>query len=131
MLRKVTVKIRLEKIDMQEEVTIEVLLYSRTMKLIMSLEFARKQEFKFKKIKRPIYVRNMDDSFKKKGPIKNMVEVNIYYQKHRERTEINMIGGQKQSIILEILWLAHHNSEIDQRIEKIKIMRCLEEYGKQ
>ena len=42
-----------------------------------------------------------------------------------------MIGGQKQSIILEILWLAHHNSEIDQRIEKIKIMRCLEEYGKQ
>jgi len=42
MLRKVTVKIRLEKIDMQEEVTIEVLLYSRTMKLIMSLEFARK-----------------------------------------------------------------------------------------
>ena len=79
MLRKVTVKIRLEKIDMQEEVTIEVLLYSRTMKLIMSLEFARKQEFKFKKIKRPIYVRNMDDSFKKKEPIKNMVEVNIYY----------------------------------------------------
>ena len=31
----------------------------------------------------------------KEGPIENMVEVNIYYQEHRERTEIDVIGGQK------------------------------------
>jgi len=28
-----------------------------------------------KKIKRPIYVRNIDGSFNKEGPIKHMVEV--------------------------------------------------------
>jgi len=28
-------------------------------------------------------------------------------------------------------WLAHHNPEIDWRIEKVKIMRCPEECGKQ
>jgi len=69
----------------------EVLLDSGAMKLVMSLEFARKQEFKLKKIENPIYVRNIDRMFNKKEFIENMVEVNIYYQGYRERTEIDMI----------------------------------------
>ena len=36
-------------------------------------------------------MRNVDDSFNKKGPIEHTVEVNIYYQKHRKKTEIDMI----------------------------------------
>ena len=40
-------------------------------------------------------IRNVDRSLNKEGPIENTVEVNIYYQAHRERTEIDMIGGQK------------------------------------
>ena len=48
-----------------------------------------------KKIKKPIYVRNVDSFFNRKGPIEYTVEVNIYYQKHRERTEINVIEEQK------------------------------------
>jgi len=40
-------------------------------------------------------VRNVDESLNKEGPIEYMVEVNIYYQGHSERTEINVIGGQK------------------------------------
>ena len=42
-LREVRVKIGLERIDTQEEVTVEALLDSRTTRLVMSLEFARKQ----------------------------------------------------------------------------------------
>ena len=34
-------------------------------------------------------------------------------------------------MILGILWLAHYNSEIDWRIEEVKMMRCPEECGKQ
>ena len=45
----------------------------------MSSEFARKQGFKLKKIERLIYVRNVDGSFNKKGPIKHTVKINIYY----------------------------------------------------
>ena len=65
------------------------------MELVIGLEFTIKQRFKLKKIERPIYVRNIDGMFNKKGLIENTVEVNIYYQEHRERTEIDMIGGQK------------------------------------
>ena len=93
MLREVTVKIGLERIDMQEGVIVEALLDSRATGLVMSSEFTRKQGFKLKKIERPIYVRNMDGMLNKEGLIENTVEVNIYHQEHRERMEIDVIGG--------------------------------------
>jgi len=69
MLREVMVKIGLERIDTQEEVTVEILFDSGTTGLVISLEFTRKQGFKLKKIKRPIYVRNMNKTFNKEGLI--------------------------------------------------------------
>jgi len=57
-----------------------VLLDSGAIGLIISSEFARKQEFKLKKIKRLI---------------KYTVKVNIYYQEYRESMEIDMISRQK------------------------------------
>ena len=60
-----------------------------------------------------------------------MIELNIYYQRYREGTEINVIRDQKWSVILEILQLAHYNPEIDWRTGEMKMTRCPEEYGKQ
>ena len=131
LLREVTVKIGLERIDMQKGIMVEALLDSGATGLVMSSEFARKQEFKLKKLDRPMYVRNMDGSLNKEGPIKHMVEVNIYYQEHRERPEIDVIGGQKWMVILGMHWLARHNPEIDWRIGKVKMTRCPEKYRKQ
>jgi len=68
---------------------------SRTIKLVMSSEFTKKQRFKLKKIKRSIYVRNINGSFNKERPIEYIVEINIYYQRHKKRTEIDVISGQK------------------------------------
>ena len=77
-LRKVTVKIGLERIDMQEGITVEALLDSGATGLVMSLEFARKQGFKLKKLERLMNMRNVDGSLNKEGPIEHTVEVNIY-----------------------------------------------------
>jgi len=112
-LREVTVKIGLERIDTQEGITVEALLDSGATGLVMSLEFARKQGFRMKKLERLMQVRNVDGFFNKEGLIENTVEVNIYYKGHVERTEIDIIGGQKWSVILGMLWLAYHNPEID------------------
>ena len=76
-------------------------------------------------------MRNMDSPFNKEGFTEHIVEVNIYYQRYRERMKIDVIKRQKQSIILGILWLTCHNPEIDWKIEKVKITRYLEEYKKQ
>ena len=130
-LREVTVKIGLERIDTQEGVTVEALLDSGAMGLVMSSEFAKKQGFKLKKLERPMNVKNVDRSLNKEGLIEYTVEVNIYYQRHRERTEIDVIGGQKWTVILEMLWLARHNPKIDWRMEEVKMTRCPEECGKQ
>jgi len=85
----------LERIDAQEGVTVKTLLDSRAMGLVMSSKFARKQRFKLKKIENPIYIRNINGVFNKEGSIENDVKVNIYYQEHRERMEIDVIRGQK------------------------------------
>ena len=130
-MREVTVKIGLERIDTQKGVTVETLLDSGATGLVMSSEFAKKQGFKLKKLERPVNVRNVDGSFNKKGPIENTVEVNIYYQGYRERMEIDIIKEQKWTVILEMLWLAHHNPEIDWRIGEVKMMRCPKKCGKQ
>ena len=73
------VKIGLERIDIQEGITVEVLLDSDVTRLVMSSKFARKQGFKMKKIEKSIYVRNIDGTMNKEEPIENTVEVNIYY----------------------------------------------------
>ena len=62
---------------------------------------------------RPLYIRNVDGLLNKKGPIEHMVEVNIYYQGHKKRMEIDVIGGQKWQVILGMPWLACYNPEIN------------------
>ena len=45
--------------------------------------------------------------------IMDTVEIEIFFKRHKERTLIDVIGGQKWRVILGISWLAHHNPEID------------------
>ena len=120
-----------EFMNWRELILKKVLLDSRATELVISSEFSRKQGFKLKKIERPIYVRNMDSFFNKERPIEHMVKINIYYQEYREKMEINVIRGQKWSVILGILWLTCHNPEIDWRTGEIKMTRCSEECRKQ
>ena len=71
LLREITVKIELQRIDIWKGIIVEGLLNSREISLIISLEFVGKKEFKLKKIERPIYVRNVDMS----GAVHTGVEV--------------------------------------------------------
>ena len=104
---------------------------SGAMGLVMSSEFARKQRFKLKKLERLVHIRNVDSSLNKKEPIEHTVEVNIYYQGHRERTKIDVIEEQKWMVILGMPWLAWHNPEIDWKTGEVKMTRCPEECEKQ
>ena len=115
LLRKVIVKIGLDRIDKQEEITVEVLFDSKTAGLVLSSEFTRKQGFKLKKIEKPIYIRNVNETFNKERPIENTVKVNIFIKdiERKQRTEIDIIDKQKWSVILKILWLTYHNYKIN------------------
>ena len=130
-LREVTVKIGLERIDTQEGIMVEALLDSGATGLVMSSKFAGKQGFKLKKLERLMQMRNVDELFNKEEPIENTMEINIYYKGHVERTEIDVIGGQKWSVILGIPWLAHYNPKINWKTGEVKMTRCPEECGKQ
>ena len=126
-----TLKIGLEKIDNQEGITVEALLDSGATGIVISSEFARKQGFKLKKLERPMQVRNVDRMLNKEGLIENTVEVNLYYRGHVERMKIDVIGGQKWSVIIEMPWLACHNPEVNWRTGEVKMTRCPKKCGKQ
>ena len=96
------VKIGLKQKDEEEEIVVEALLDSSVTGLVMSLEFARKNKFKKKKLERPIYMRNIDSIFNHEEPI-HTVEIELFFKGYKERTEIDVIGGQKWSVILGML----------------------------
>ena len=88
-------KIRLKQKEEEEGVVTEALLDSGAMGLVMSEEFARRHKFKRMKLERPVYVRNVDSMLNYAGPIVDIVEVEIFFKEHKERTLIDVIGGQK------------------------------------
>ena len=130
LLREVTVKIKLKQKEDEEGIVVEALLDSSVTGLVMSSKFTRKNKFKKKKLERLIYVRNMNSTFNYEEPIEYIVEVELFFKRHKKRTLIDMIGGQKWSIILEMLWLAHYNPEIDWRTGEVQMTRCPNECGK-
>ena len=130
LLREVTVKIGLKQEKEEEGVVTEALLDSSTMGLVMSEEFARRHKFKRTKLERPVYIRNVDGTLNYAGPIIDTVEVEIFFKGHKEQTLIDVIEGQKWSIILGMPWLGRHNPEIDWKTGEIKMMRCSDEYRK-
>jgi len=130
LLREVTVKIGLKQEKDKEGLVTEALLDSGAMGLVMSKEFVRRYKFKRTKLERPVYVRNVDGTLNYAGPIIDTVEVEIFFKGHKEQTSIDVIGGQKWSIIWGMSWLGHHNPEIDWKTEEVKITRCPDECGK-
>ena len=73
----------------------EVLLDSGVTGLAMSEEFVRKHKFRRTKLERPIYMRNVDSTLNYIGPIKDTVEVEIFFKGHKKKMLIDVIGGQK------------------------------------
>jgi len=87
-LKEVIVKIGLKQEEKEKEIVVEALLDSSVMGLVMGLEFVRKNNFKKRRLERPIYVRNMNSIFNYKGSIEHMVEVELFFKGHKERTLI-------------------------------------------
>jgi len=94
-LREVTVKIGLKQEEEEEGVVTKALLDSGATGLVISEEFVRRHKFKRMKLEKPVYVRNIDSTLNYVGPIVDTVEVEIFLKGHKERTSIDVIGGQK------------------------------------
>jgi len=130
LLRKVMMKIGLKQEEEEKGVVTEALLDSDAVGLVMSEEFVRRHKFKRTKLERLVYIRNVDSTLNYVGPIVDTVEVEIFFKEHKERMLIDVIGGQKWSVILGMPWLGYHNPEIDWKTGEVKMMRCPDECRK-
>ena len=130
LLREVIVKIGLKQEEEEEGVVTEALLDSSATGMVISEEFARRHKFRRTKLERLVYIRNVDGTLNYAGPIVDIVEVEIFFKEHKERTSIDMIGGQKWSVILGMPWLGRYNLEINWKTGEVKMTRYSDECGK-
>jgi len=89
------IKIKLKQKNDKDGIIRKILLNSGIIELVMSLEFTKKNIFKKKKLKKLIYMRNVDGTFNHKELIEHIVEVELFYKEHKKRTVIDVIGEQK------------------------------------
>ena len=129
-LREVWMKVGLEKLENHKGVVVRALLDSRTTGLFIDMTFAQEKGFKIEKLKKPLLVRNMDRTVNAGGAIIHQVEYNIFFKGHVERARMDVCNLGKTEVILEILWLAAHNPEIDWEKGEVEMTHCLPIYGK-
>ena len=123
-LRKVWIKVGLEKLENHKGVAVKALLDSRAMGLFMDTTFAKEKGFKMEKLKKPLLVRNVDGTVNAGGAITYQVECNMFFKGHVEKVRMNICNLGKTEMILGMPWLAAHNPEIDWEKREVKMTCC-------
>ena len=113
MLREVWMSIGVEKLDMHEGITVKALLDSGATRMFIDKRMVARHRFKLQKLEKPIMVRNVDGTNNSGGAIIYQVECNVYYKGYVKRIRMDVCDLEKTEVILEMLWLAAHNPEIN------------------
>jgi len=81
--------------------------------MFIDRKIAAKHGFRLQKLKRLVIVRNVDRTNNSREAIIHQVEVSVYYKNHIERIRIDICDLKRTEVILGMLWLQAHNSEIN------------------
>jgi len=100
LLREVWLKVGLEKLESHEGVAVKVLLDSGMTGLFMDITFTKEKRFKMEKLKKPLLVRNVDETANAGGAIMYQVECNMFFKGHVERARMDMCNLGKTELIL-------------------------------
>jgi len=102
-LRKVWLKVGLEKLESHEGVVVKALLDSGTIGLFIDTTFAKEKGFKIEKLKKPLLVRNVNGTINAGGAIIHQVECNMFFKGHMKRARMDICNLGKTELILGIL----------------------------
>jgi len=120
----------LEKLESYKGIAVKALLDSGVTGLFIDMTFAREKGFKMEKLKKPLLVRNVDGTVNAEGAIMYQVECNMFFKEHMKRMRMDVCNLGKTEVILEMLWLAAHNPEIDWDKEEVEMTYCPPIYRK-
>ena len=99
-------KVGLEKLESHEGIAVKALLDSRVTDLFMDMTFAKEKGFKMEKLKKPLLVRNVDETANVGGAITHQVKCNMFFKGHMERARMDVCNLGKTELILGMPWLA-------------------------
>jgi hypothetical protein len=112
---------QIETLDERKMIFTNLLLDTSASGIFVDEEWARRQNFNFIPIDRPIPVRNADGTLNSGGYIKNRIEFILRVGTHQERISADVTNLEgKQKLILGLPWLEEHNLEINWNQRSIK-----------
>jgi len=95
-------KVGLKKLENHEGVAVKVLLDSGATGLFMDTAFTKEKGFRMKRMKKPLLVKNMDETINIGGAITHQVECNMFFKEHVERVRMNVCNLGKTEVILKM-----------------------------
>jgi len=66
-------------------------------------KFIEKNSFKLEKLKRPVKVRNVNETGNSGGLVTHEIKVNVYYQGHMKRMKLDVCHLGRTKVILGML----------------------------
>ena len=74
-----------------------------TMGMFADRKFIEKNSFKLEKLKRPVKVRNVNETGNSGGLVTHEIKVNVYYQGHMKRMKLDVCHLGRTKVILGML----------------------------
>ena len=117
--------VQIQTMDIRELFHLEALLDYGASGLFIDLEYMKTKQINTHQLAQSIPVNNVDGTLNERGPIQEVVELVLWYNRHHEHAVFAVICIGKEDLILRLPWLKKHNPEVDWTIEVVKMSQCL------
>jgi hypothetical protein len=102
----------------------KALLDSRANAIYIDIAYGQKMKLPLTLLAGPIPVYNVDGTQNTAGSISHCTEIIIQFQEHCERVTAEVTELGKNQMILNYMWLSHHNPEIDWTTGIVQMTCC-------
>ena len=113
--KSLVIKVEIQTTDTAEAKSGPALVDCGATSQFMDHNYVEQNRLTMRKLQHAIPVFNVDGSANEVGSIMEIVDANLRYEGHTERTSFAVTSLGKQDIILGLTWLQEHNPEINWR----------------
>jgi hypothetical protein len=122
--RSVEINIGLLTLNTHYKFNVQALLDSGATGLFINKDFVEKHGIETRRLPRAITVYNVDGTINESGLVREVVEFQLSYKNHKERSFFHVTNLGTSDVILGLPWLQKHNPSIDWTTGDVEMSRC-------
>ena len=121
----IKLQVQVQTTDTGEIFGLQALVDSGASGLFINSDYMQNNKINTKSLVCPIPVNNVDGTPNEWGPICEIAELMLTYDRYSERVVFAVTCIRKEDMILGLPWLSKHNPEVDWSTGKVKMTWCL------